>query len=414
MLAEPNSKGGHTPKLRTACENCRQSKVKCNLSGKNMCIRCLRHGLQCQYGFANRSGKPKGSKNRATLRKMGQLPDDRPGRVSLGDRRQAEFVVEQKCHVAEQHLSHITYGVDPSMDTVRLPGVPDVPCTNKLQSPESIQGRLSESPGSFQGAMTVDTPLSTERSSIGSVFESNTSPGLRYLPDSMSPTFSPKESTVKGVPEFPFAVHIPYTIQPSCECVAIQVYHMNQLSRIALDTVQERFDQSLQNIKTTLSACRGFLQCSSCQKDSTNLLLSVSILDLTLQLFDQQIAHNEATYKPVSDAVNIQYGQYNLEREEKRRISNFLIRGLLLQCRDILELLKESFDLCIGPQKLLNPVVESCTFEGDYASSSLWMQFHPGHAGEGNGNCLDQILMGHEATVESLLRAVSLRECICN
>ena len=34
--------------------------------------------MQCQYGFANRSGKPKGSKNRATLRKLGQLPEEKP------------------------------------------------------------------------------------------------------------------------------------------------------------------------------------------------------------------------------------------------------------------------------------------------------------------------------------------------
>lgn len=81
MLADSNGSpyaGGDTPKLRTACENCRQSKVKCNLSGKSVCARCLRHGLQCQYGYANRSGKPKGSKNRATLRKLGQLQEEKP------------------------------------------------------------------------------------------------------------------------------------------------------------------------------------------------------------------------------------------------------------------------------------------------------------------------------------------------
>lgn len=81
MLAESNGSpyaGGDIPKLRTACENCRQSKVKCNLSGKDVCTRCLRHDLQCQYGFANRSGKPKGSKNRATLRKLSQLQEDKP------------------------------------------------------------------------------------------------------------------------------------------------------------------------------------------------------------------------------------------------------------------------------------------------------------------------------------------------
>lgn len=82
MLAETGVQGPYagsdSPKLRTACENCRQSKVKCNLSGKNVCTRCLRHGLQCQYGIANRSGKPKGSKNRATLRKLGQLQEEKP------------------------------------------------------------------------------------------------------------------------------------------------------------------------------------------------------------------------------------------------------------------------------------------------------------------------------------------------
>lgn len=92
MLAETNGSpyaGGDAPKLRTACENCRQSKVKCNPCGKNVCTRCLRHGLQCQYGFANRSGKPKGSKNRATLRKLGQLQEDKPPMRGFQDSRLA-------------------------------------------------------------------------------------------------------------------------------------------------------------------------------------------------------------------------------------------------------------------------------------------------------------------------------------
>ena len=189
---------------------------------------------------------------------------------------------------------------------------------------------------------------------------------------------------------------------------------MNQLNRMATDTVNVRFDLTLQSIKTTLSACRNFLQCSSCQKDSANLLLSVSIVDLTLQLVDHQINHNESPHKSVSNS-NIRYGQYDLEHEENRRINNFLIHSLLLECRDILGLLKETLDLCIGPQKLVSPVVDSYSFESNDASSSLWMQFHPGHVSAGvDGNCLHHVLMGHEATVESLLRAVSLRECICN
>jgi hypothetical protein len=100
MLAESNGSpySGDTPKLRTACENCRQSKVKCNLSGKSVCTRCLRHGLQCQYGFANRSGKPKGSKNRATLRKLGQLQDEKPALRGFRSSRLVAPVADMEPH----------------------------------------------------------------------------------------------------------------------------------------------------------------------------------------------------------------------------------------------------------------------------------------------------------------------------
>lgn len=262
--------------------------------------------------------------------------------------------------------------------------------------------------------MTVDTPLSTGHSSLGSVFESTVSPGLGYPSDPLSPTFSPKE-TMKGMSEFSFPVHIPYSLQPPCECVAVQVYHMNQLSRVATDTAQLRFDQSLQNVKTAISACRVFLQCSTCQKDSANLLLSVSMFDLILQIFDHWITHHQAvSLKPVPDATNIRYGHYELDHEEVRRIGNFLMRGLLLQCQEILVLLKETVDVCIGPQKLVSPELDTYSFESSDAGFSV-LQLHAGQTSDGvNGNCLHHIMMGHEATVEAFLRTVSLRECICN
>lgn len=110
MLAESNGSpygGGNAPKLRTACENCRQSKVKCNLSGKNVCTRCLRHGLQCQYGFANRSGKPKGSKNRATLRKLGQLQEDKPPIRGFRGNRIVPPVADREPRVPTEYPGHM-------------------------------------------------------------------------------------------------------------------------------------------------------------------------------------------------------------------------------------------------------------------------------------------------------------------
>ena len=133
MLAESNGSpyaGGDTPKLRTACENCRQSKVKCNLSGKSVCTRCLRHGLQCQYGFANRSGKPKGSKNRATLRKLGQLQEEKPAMRGFRGSRLVAPVADMEPLVGNSYGSHIP---DPAIDNdVSLP-LTNRHCFNQLR-----------------------------------------------------------------------------------------------------------------------------------------------------------------------------------------------------------------------------------------------------------------------------------------
>jgi hypothetical protein len=115
MLSESNGSpyaGGDAPKLRTACENCRQSKVKCNLSGKSVCTRCLRHGLQCQYGYANRSGKPKGSKNRATLRKLGQLQEEKPAMRGFRNSRLVAPVADMES-LGNSYGGH---GPDPTLD----------------------------------------------------------------------------------------------------------------------------------------------------------------------------------------------------------------------------------------------------------------------------------------------------------
>lgn len=56
------------PKLRSACDACRRSKVKC--SGGTVCARCYKQDVICHYSLACRAGKPKGSKNKATLKKL--------------------------------------------------------------------------------------------------------------------------------------------------------------------------------------------------------------------------------------------------------------------------------------------------------------------------------------------------------
>ncbi|KAF4204197.1 hypothetical protein CNMCM8927_007799 [Aspergillus lentulus] len=356
---QPSGHSGDTPRLRAACENCRQSKVKCNLSGKSTCIRCLRHGLPCRYRLANRSGKPKGSKNRATLKKLGQLPDEKPVLRALKGKHNPDAVMDNHSRsICER--------------------------TRVLQSNEE---NFHESPSSQDTNLTADASTSVFAYSS---FQKPLPPAdTVYMQASMSPTFLQKEFITKGLTSCPLAVHIPDAPQPTCACGGTVVFHMNQLRDMMANAGHLRLDQMLQGIKVALSVCQGFLQCRNCPKDSTSLLLPISTVDFTLQLFEYWISYGLAAQHSVgAESARTRYGDYELCSEESWWISRFLLRARLVQCKEMFAVLQEAIDVCLGSPS--------------------------GHLGQGllydenrGGSCLDQILRGYEATVEAFLRCLS-------
>jgi hypothetical protein len=146
MYAGSDQSSGHsgdTPRLRAACENCRQSKVKCNLSGKSTCIRCLRHGLPCRYRLANRSGKPKGSRNRATLKKLGQLPDEKPVLRALKGKHNPDIVMDNHSHTICERSRVLQSNEE-----------------NVCSDPVNRSGRMLTTSHSFTRALAARTPTS--------------------------------------------------------------------------------------------------------------------------------------------------------------------------------------------------------------------------------------------------------------
>ncbi|KAJ5643739.1 uncharacterized protein N7484_006246 [Penicillium longicatenatum] len=418
MLAESNGSpyaGDNAPKLRTACENCRQSKVKCNLSGKNVCTRCLRHGLQCQYGFANRSGKPKGSKNRATLRKLGQLQEDKPPIRGFRGNRIVPPVANRESRVATEYPSHMG---DPMMDDdiCLIPGPPG----------------LWESPRSFGSAAALDTPICPSQLATidGSPFTDlmdscPTMPlGLGYPHTPVTPTFLSSAPLIDrmGSPSLAGSVSSPYSAAP-CECVDKQIFYMNRLNHLLAESMPLRFDHSLQAVKATFCACQVFMQCDKCTKDSANLLLVISVLNLTLQLFEYWISR-ETSRMPQLEPGDIRYGYYEVGQDDNRQIRAFLLRKLLLQCKNVLSMLTTAVNtVCLDNPKFLDgegSADSSMKSEGlvnqPWASSghSGTSLSHPeSGAMSGPGNkCLLPIIGGYEATVEAFLQSVS-SDCIC-
>ncbi|CAI7619599.1 unnamed protein product [Penicillium glandicola] len=417
MLAESNGSpyaGGDTPKLRTACENCRQSKVKCNLSGKSVCTRCLRHGLQCQYGFANRSGKPKGSKNRATLRKLGQLQEEKPTMRGFRNSRLVAPVADMEPLVGNSYSNHIP---DPTIEN-------DV-CLI------SNQPGFWESPRSFTNTATLESSVCPGQLTTvdSSPFTDLVDPcpalpaGLGYPHTPVTPTFLSGELADRmASPSLAGSVTSPYPISP-CECVDMQLFHMNRLNHLLAGSMPLRLDHSLQTIKCTFCACQMFLQCTKCAKDSANLLLTISVLNLTLQLFEYWVSRETSRAPRPEHGVDIRYGYYEICHEENRQIRNFLLRGLLLQCRDVLLALKSTASAAdIQIPKLGDHEGPSEPKLEDEHVSQHWAPLeHVGLLpdldidipGTPRSEGLLPIIAGYEATVSAFLQSTSWGECIC-
>ncbi|KAL3461324.1 hypothetical protein BJX64DRAFT_277970 [Aspergillus heterothallicus] len=342
-----------TPKLRTACENCRQSKVKCNLSGKDTCIRCLRHGLPCRYRVANRSGKPKGSKNRSTLRKLGQLQESKAATIPSDHlvRRSIETIPSPRFAYSEAETILQT--------EARLPESPmgEVPDTSMFLAD------CAEYP-SLYGDSMGDSPCAQA---------------------SMSPTFLQKEFITKGLTSFPLAVHIPSALRPTCDCSETLVFYHDHVRQMVANPAQLRFDQMLQGVQAALAVCRGFLQCPNGHKDGhnntdgTSLILCMSTLELVLQILDYWTSY-ELLPQP-REAIpreTVGYGEYEMGPDETRRVRRFLIRGRLLICKEILGLLKGA-----------------ASSEGTGGVGGSWLQ---------------QIIGGTEAMADTFLQAMSEAE----
>ncbi|KAL2868278.1 Zn(II)2Cys6 transcription factor domain-containing protein [Aspergillus lucknowensis] len=349
---------GETPKLRTACENCRQSKVKCNVSGKDTCIRCLRHGLSCRYRVANRSGKPKGSKNRSTLRKLGQLQESKTA-----------FIPDNR--LVKESIETV-----PSLRPSRE-GEPSKTLQPEHKLPASLMGEVPDA--SMFLANCGEYPSMYRDSIVDSACTQG----------SMSPTFLHKEFITKGLTSFPLSVHIPRVLRPTCNCSESLVLYHDHLRQMLSDPGQVRFDQMLQGVQAALTVCRGLLQCPNGHQDGhknthgTSLILCMPTLELSLRILNLWTSYELLLQSgEMMRHETVGYGEYEMGPDETRRVRRFLIRGRLLLC-------KETFGL----------------FKG--ASGN-------GRA-DGRGGCwLQQNPEGFEARIDTFLQAMSEADCICN
>ncbi|KAG0155092.1 3-oxoacyl-acyl-carrier-protein synthase [Penicillium digitatum] len=245
--------------------------------------------------------------------------------------------------------------------------------------------------------------------------------GLGYPQTPVTPTFLSGELADRMTsPSLAGSVASPYPILP-CECLDMQLFHMNRLNHLLAGTMPLRLDHSLQTIKCTFCACQMFLQCTKCGKDSTNLLLTISVLNLTLQLFEYWVSRETSRAPRPEHGVDIRYGYYEISQEENRQIRNFLLRGLLLQCRDVLLALKSTAsaaDIKLGDHKGLAELKLPDEHASQHWAPSEHIDLLP-ELDTDLLNCTPKsegllpIIAGYEATVSAFLQSTSWGECIC-
>lgn len=248
--------------------------------------------------------------------------------------------------------------------------------------------------------------------------------GLGYPHTPVTPTFHPADPLIDGMASPPFggSVSSPYPVAP-CECVDKQIFYMNRLNHLLADSMPLRFDHSLQVVKATFCACQIFMQCVKCPKDSANLLLVISVLNLTLQLFEYWISR-ETSRMPRVEHGDIRYGYYEVGQDENRQIRAFLLRKLLLHCKNVLSMLTAAVNTVYleNPKLLDGEGSAGSSMKSEDLANQSWGS--SGHFGatlshpesdamsDPGNNCLLPIIGGYEATVEAFLQSVS-SNCIC-
>lgn len=296
--------------------------------------------------------------------------------------------------------------------------------------------RIWEFPRSFASATSMEVPICP--SQLAAVDEldyidlmdtpSTFSVGLGYPQTPITPTFGPSDPLAEGLAGPSFGSSSVESASPAarCDCIDMQLYYMNRLNHLLAESMSLRFDHSLQMINLTFCACRGFLQCNECAKNSANLLLVISVLNLTLQVFEYWMPRETAPTPRTENGLELQYGCYDVCQEENRQIRVFLLRGLLLQCREVLSILTTTVRIDCPELAEFGSTEEhpNTQLDTEEADRDSWLSPVQTQASIPDlesdltrqvpeGQCLLPIIAGYEATVQAFLQSTSLNDCIC-
>ncbi|KAI9042721.1 Zn(II)2Cys6 domain-containing transcription factor hasA [Aspergillus affinis] len=346
----PQDNPTHKQKLRSACDSCHQCKVKC--SGGSPCFRCASKGLSCRYGYQNRAGKPKGSKNRKTLERAHQM--------------RMQWLTEQ-LRGANGELDGMTLNLTDPSSLLPSPAL-SVNRWKTDHTPRSSSGSMSLNPvqKSVTGDIIDDTVPSPDEldawtMELGSIMD----PMHRPQSASMEGYTTPMSFTngagylgQPGDPTTPLTFDLPSPLPniseggTACACVQNQANNVTILHQLTSHESFDRFDLAMKSVTATLDTCDNFNTCLECEKSFSAILLTLSAIEMIFKLFEQLVIGNQNLLPQEDQRLTFcSVGDYKVSQEEGQAIQNVLLKMTLSKARQTLDSLHNLVD---GPTDSLD------------------------------------------------------------
>ncbi|BCS04011.1 Zn(II)2Cys6 transcription factor domain-containing protein [Aspergillus luchuensis] len=143
------------PKLRTACDNCQLSKVRCS-RGKPSCWRCSQSGVQCVYSPLRRTGRPpKNSDNNAAMRR------EKATSIQSSTTNPSQNRTPRDIITRDASPDRTSFRRHPPQDAIAANDAPTTCSPVRLQQPPTDLAASSAAPG---GAILARHPMGNAQS----------------------------------------------------------------------------------------------------------------------------------------------------------------------------------------------------------------------------------------------------------
>lgn len=97
-------------RLRSACDQCHESKVKC--SGGTPCVVCEKARTECKYSLAKSFGRPRGVKNKKTRQRLAEAEEARRRELASSHSQSSASHSSPGAGYSSIHTIHNMQGID--------------------------------------------------------------------------------------------------------------------------------------------------------------------------------------------------------------------------------------------------------------------------------------------------------------